>query len=181
MITFKYLGRALLLGILMMPIGCVRDLDLDQSDEIALQPKYDLDLFRLDLNQDSFVKDDVVQETEVHQTTHLDFINDQAVQKNLKQIDFDFITVNTFTQGFQAIFNFLDSDGNVTYSIEMNVPGSENGNPQDYVYRETLTGEALDAFKTSVDLDVAAFITLDSNPIEGNLKFKSKALFYFEF
>lgn len=182
MIVFKFLGRMLLLGILTMPVSCVRDLDLNQTDKIAVKPRYDLDLFHLSLNQDNFVSNGDVKESQVHQFTHLDFIHDKAVQQDLKQVDFYFVTVNTFTQGFQSTFRFLDSSGNETYVIDMNVPGSgPDGSPQEYTYRETLTGDGLKAFKTSVNMDITATITQDGQPVKGNLKFKSKALFYFEF
>lgn len=182
MIVFRFLGRLLLLSILILPTGCVRDLDLDQTDNIKLEPKYDLDLFHLNISPDNFVDSNGDTETtEVHQVTHLDFINDKVVQDDLKQIDLDFKTLNSFTQSFQTTFVFLDAAGNATYTIEVEIPGSPNGSPIIYTQKEVLTEEALELFKTSVDLDVTAILTLDSQPIDGTLEFKSKALFYFEF
>ena len=177
----KFLGRLPLLAVLALPTGCVSDLDLDQSNEVTIAPKVDIDLIYLKLLPELFVSNDEVEVTEVHQITALDFIKDRVTQQNLNQVTFNAMTRSTYTQSFQTTVRFLDAQGAETYAITIDTQGSDDGSLKEYNDTRILIGDELAAFKTSVAMEINSIIILDGQPIEGFLEFKSKAILYFEF
>ncbi|HEA30745.1 MAG TPA: hypothetical protein ENH91_12280 [Leeuwenhoekiella sp.] len=170
------------LCVMLLAVGCVKDQDFDQGDEIAITPDIETDLVYLQLTQDNFVNS--VGEAEVSfvsQTTNLNFLREGFIQNDLSRIDFTFATKNSFKQSFNTIVTFLDEAGQVVYEITFFVPGSSTGEAVNSSYVEVIQGDDLQNFKKAVDLQVSSSIILSGDPIMGELDFQSKARLYFEF
>ena len=88
---------------------------------------------------------------------------------------------NTFSQEFITTLNFLDEDGNMTYSVQINVAGSTSDQPVTTVYDEVITGQDLDLIRSSISISIATEIIPDGDPVSGELNFQSKLRYHLTF
>tara|TARA_R110000765_G_scaffold226990_1_gene330924 strand:- start:66 stop:611 length:546 start_codon:yes stop_codon:yes gene_type:complete len=174
--------KALIILFVLLQTGCVRDIDLDQADEFATEQDVDLDLIYFTLDAQNFTDETgTIIEPVTTQETRVELFDDEFFQENLEELWLYVRIENTFSQGFITTLNFLDEEGNITYSVQINVTGSTNDQPVTTIYDEVITGEDLDLIRASISISIATEIIPDGNPVSGELNFQSKLRYHLTF
>lgn len=180
----SYLNRRFLVGALglIICVSCVKDVDFDQTEEIVLSPQVDLDLVFFDLDTNNFVEVESGDPIPViRDTTRLEFLDDDFVRDNLRQIDFVFRYDNSFSQVFEHRAHFLNDLDEVQYAVTFDVSASPDGMATTTLFTQTVAEPDLDAIRNSIKMLIELTLVPNGNPIVGELRHQSKAVYSLEF
>ncbi|HSP12468.1 MAG TPA: hypothetical protein VLO29_08060 [Salegentibacter sp.] len=161
--------------------GCVKDIDLDQAEEISLSPDIDVDLLIYDVEEDYFQSVTGAFQPVIRDTVRLEFLDDDYIQKDLAEVEFYFKHINTFPQSFSNTIKFLSNAGSEQIVIRYEVaPGSAN-NPVETDYTELIEENRINLIRNSIQMVVELEAHPNSEEFKGKLEFASSGLFKFEF
>ena len=114
-----FLFRSAFLAFLLSCISCVKDVDLDQAQDIVLSPVVELDLVYFDLAPSDFVDPESgLAISTLRDTTEIRFLDDPDIGESLRQIDFFFRFNNSVERPFQVGFSFLSEANDTTYATQ---------------------------------------------------------------
>ena len=178
-VTNKFL---LCLAFCMVLTGCVKDIDLDQAEEISLSPDIDVDLLIYEISEDYFYQSgNNVFQPVIRDTVRLEFLDDDYIQKDLTEVEFYFRHINTFPQRFSHTIKFLSDAGREQIFIKYEVaPGSLN-NPVETEYTEIIEENRINLIRNSIQMVVELEAHPNSEEFKGELEFASTGLFKFDF
>lgn len=160
--------------------SCVKDIDLDQMDEITIPPEVTVDLVYFTLNPTHFVDAASAVQT-VSDTTRLDFLDDDYIKESLMRAEFNFKYFNSFPQAFTSTVSFLSENDAVRHSFFIEIPGGSAAAPAVVDFGEIIENSNIDVIRKSIKVNIKVEMHPDSNPVEGQLQLKSKGVFKFEF
>ncbi|WP_373057140.1 hypothetical protein [Zunongwangia sp. H14] len=172
----------LLVLIVALCSGCVKDVDLSQAQDIVLSPDLQTNLVLYQVDKSDFVDPETNQmRTVIRDTVRLEFLDDDYVQNDLESAEFYFRNINTFPQVFSNKVYFLSASGRKQFSINYLVsPGSED-NPVTTERVEVMGEERIAQVKNSIFMVVELEVQPNQEDFKGDLEFASKGLFKFEF
>jgi len=168
----------LLLGVM----SCVKDVDFDQTDDVKLEPVYELDFVYARITTPKFTNPNTGSFVQVlRDTLQDDFFSGDVGGKLLKAELFVSLE-NSIPVGFDAELKFLDGNNVVipitTSPIIISIPSGGIGNLQssERTYAITLA----DLKKLESAKKIASFVTIDGNDndLGGELILKSKGIYY---
>jgi len=163
-------------------VSCVKGVDLDQTEEIALTPDLQVSLLTFDVTDVDFKDKDTGQFTPIiRDTVRLEFLDDSYIQDDLNTVEFSFKYTNSFPQAFRNKISFLSVNDRVQHSVSFNIAEGNKNNPAVTDWVEFIENDRIDVIKRSIKMVVEIEVLPNSNPFEGELKFESKGLFSFEF
>lgn len=110
-------------------------------------------------------------------TTPLDIFNNSIIQNNLSKAEFHFEIENTFNRDFELVFEFLDSNNQVTYTIPI-VINKVSKTISDVVIEGTDLVNLKKSKRVNITADVINATTID-NTAGAFINFKSSAIFSF--
>lgn len=160
--------------------SCVKDVDLDQYNEIVIPPTAAIDLIYFNLDPLDFT-DSSGNLREAEDFLRLEFLDDDYIQDGLVRADFNFVFTNTFRQGFVATFNFLSESNSLQRAVKINIPPGSESDPAVVDYTEIVPQAEIGAIKRSIKLLVKIEMQSNAAPIEGKLELESKGYYKFEF
>ncbi len=166
---------------LLVVASCVSDIDLDRIDEVVLTPRIDADLVFFTLSASDFETANTnTAQLVVRDTTRLEFLDDNVVQENLKEIELTYRSDNTFNSALINRSLFLDDAGVIQYEVSFPINASQNGEVATTRYQVILSEEDIEAIRNSIQL--VNEVTLFTNGIvsEGVLTLQSKAVYSLE-
>lgn len=175
----KNFSKTAFLGLLIALSSCVKDVDLDQYDEIVLSPEAALDLIFFDLTNEEFTgisNDGVTAKDE----TRLDFLDDDYIQNDLVRVDLNFRFTNTFQSPLTATIRFLSPANVVQHTVVVPIPQGTTENPAVLDYTEIINEGQITRIRRSIRMSVEV-TRHDSLAVEGSFQLESKGYFYFEF
>ncbi|RKS44943.1 hypothetical protein BC962_2615 [Gillisia mitskevichiae] len=162
--------------------SCVKGVDLDQTEEIALTPDLQVSLLVFDVTNTDFIDKDTGEFTAViRDTVRLEFLDDSYIQDDLNNVEFSFRYTNSFPQPFRNKISFLSENDRVQHSLEFEINKGEKDNPAVTEWIEFIENERIDVIKKSIKMVVEIEVLPNEDAFEGELKFESKGLFSFEF
>lgn len=162
--------------------SCVKGVDLDQTEEIALTPDLQVSLLVFDVTNTDFIDKDTGEFTPViRDTVRLEFLDDSYIQDDLNNVEFSFRYTNSFPQPFRNKISFLSENDRVQHSLEFEINKGEKDNPAVTEWIEFIENERIDVIKKSIKMVVEIEVLPNEDVFEGELKFESKGLFSFEF
>lgn len=171
----------LCLACLMLASGCVKDIDLNQAEEIGLSPDIDVDLLIYDVEEDYFQSQTGTFQPIIRDTVRLEFLDDDYIQKDLSEVEFYFKHTNTFPQSFSNTIKFLSNSGREQIVVRYEVaPGSAN-NPVETDHTEFIEENNINLIRNSIQMVVELEAHPNSEEFKGKLEFASTGLFKFEF
>lgn len=173
------LSKMAFLALLTICTSCVKDVDLDQTDEIVLSPEAAVDLIFFDLVNEEFT---VVSSSGVtaKDETRLDFLDDDYIQNDLVRADFNFRFTNTFESHLTAIIRFLSPANGVQHTILVSIPRGSLETPSVIDYTEIINEAQINRIRRSIKVSVEV-TRHDPLAVAGSLQLASKGFFYFEF
>ncbi len=131
--------------------SCVKDVDLDQYNEIVLPPTAAIDLVYFTLEPSDFV-DTAGNLKKAGDVVRLEFLDDDYIQDGLMRADFNFVITNSFQQEFTASLKFLSESNAVQYSFKIHVPAGTPGQPAVVNYTEIVPESQINAIRKSIKL-----------------------------
>lgn len=182
--SFKKLFNLCILLMLfsVVMISCVKDVDLDQTEEIALTPDLQVSLLVFDVTQVDFI--DVINNEFtpiIRDTVRLEFLDDSYIQDDLATVEFSYKYTNSFPQKFRNKISFLSEENAVQHFVSFDIEKGNKNNPVVTNWVDFIENERIDVIKNSIKMVVEIEVLPDSNDFEGKLDFESKGLFSFEF
>jgi len=172
----------ILLLISVVIISCVKGVDLDQTEEIALTPDLQVSLLTFDVTNVDFKDKDTGEFTPIiRDTVRLEFLDDSYIQDDLTTVEFSFKYTNSFPQPFRNKISFLSENNRVQHSVSFDIAQGEKNNPAITDWVEYIGNDRINVIKNSIKMVVEIEVLPNQNTFEGELKFESKGLFSFEF
>ncbi len=163
-------------------LSCVKGVDLDQTEEIALTPDLQVSLLVFDVTNVDFKDKDTDEFTPIiRDTVRLEFLDDSYIQDDLVTVEFSFKYTNSFPQPFRNKISFLSENDRVQHSVSFDIAEGNKDNPAITDWIEFIENERIDIIKKSIKMVVEIEVLPNQNPFDGELKFESKGLFSFEF
>lgn len=176
------LPQVLFLFISVSLTSCVKDVDLDQAEDIALRPKLLVDLLFFELDDEDLKNHESDQQKIIiRDTVRLEFLDDDYIQKDLMEVEFNFKYKNSFSQDFINTISFLSENNQEQLVLKFNVGAGSENNPTEIEKTELIKAEHLSSIKRSIKMVMEIEVLSDDQPLSGELKFESKGLFSFEF
>lgn len=176
----KFLFKAAFLFLFFSLTSCVKDVDLDQAQEIVIPPTAAIDLVFFDLTLDEFSVGpggNLWAEDE----SRLDFLDDDYIQDGLMRADFNFRIINSFENAFKINILFRSPTNAIRYQIPIEIPPGSIETPAVIDYTEIVDNSQIDKIKKSIKVSIDIDMLEDPVVTEGSLQLKSKGTYYFEF
>ena len=167
------------LALLFCSLSCVRDVDLDQYEELVLTPEAAIDLVYFTISSEDF-SGEGLGENRAQDETRLEFLDDDYIQNDLVRADLNFKLTNTFQSRLTAQIRFLSPSNSIQHIIEIPVPPGTTGNPAVVDYIETINDDQIYRIKRSIKVSVE-ITRHDPTAVDGTLQFESKGFYYFKF
>src|SRR6056297_1378787 len=84
-------------------LGCAKDIDLSQREDITLSPDLQIDLLIYDIDQSQFEDPNTGNlKTRISDTVRLEFLDDDYIQGDLMAVNFYFRHINTFPREIES-------------------------------------------------------------------------------
>lgn len=173
--------RFALLSVLLVLASCVRDVDINQAEEIVIPPTAALDLVYFTLDSSHFMPRASSGTSRARDEVRLEFLDDDYVRNGLVRADYNFIYTNTFSQPFKNRITFLSENNVVRYVIEFDIPAGSVSEPAVVNYTEIINIDEIRAIRESIKMIIDIEMLANSQQNEGKLQLKSKAFYQFEF
>ncbi len=166
----------------MVLFSCVKGVDLDQTEEIALTPDLQVSLLIFDVTADDFADVDTGEfQAIIRDTVRLEFLDDSYIQDDLSSVEFSFKYTNSFSQPFRNKISFLSEDNGVQHVVNFDILSGNKGEAVETNWIELIDTPNINVIKNSIKMVVEIEALPNQEPFTGELKFESKGLFSFEF
>lgn len=178
----KLLPMLLAMGIVLATVGCVKDTDFDQAQDVTIRPIVETNLVFFNLEGAEFY-DSVsnVPRAQVSDTTEIRFLDDTDFQENLLRAEFRFRFDNRIPRDFVVNYDFVSMDGELTYSTATTVPAGSEENPslpEDFV--EVVEGDDIISLTQANRVVVTVSMENAIPGLPGSLNMQSTVTFYLE-
>ena len=157
--------------------ACIKDTDLDQTDDIVVTPTIELDFLFFNLDSENFTEVGV-NNLIVSDTTNFDFLNDEFTTDNLIKAEYLFKYTNSFSVGFITEYKFLSEDNEPQYEVIIPVGAGSLAAPLLLEHTETIEGEEIIYLTNASKVVVNVIASLPVDNLEGSLKLQSKTTYY---
>lgn len=165
--------------LLFVLISCVKDVDVNQYEEVIFTPEAAIDLIYFTITSKNFSAGANGNLTAAD-STRLDFLDDNYIQDGLLRADFNYRFTNSFSQELIAQIRFLSESGAVQHEVTIPISAGSPASPVIVDYTEIINKDQIHKIKRSIEMSIE--ITMqDGSAVEGELQMKSKAYYYFEF
>lgn len=162
--------------------GCFKGVDMDQAQDITLQPDIDVDLLLYQLNENDFIDSETGEFTSViRDTVRLEFLNDTYVQDGLQYAEFRLRHENTFPFPISSRIKFLNNSGNEQFHVNYEIPAGAVGAPAIIDTTHVMDASEIKKVRRTIQMAVELEMNGGDATIKGGLDFLSKGLFKFEF
>lgn len=161
--------------------GCIKDTDFDQTENIVVDPVFELNLIHFNLDARQFY--DSINSTPiltVRDTTKLKFLDDPTLHENLIRAEFYFKFTNSIPRQFNVDFQFISENNDTTYTTQTQVLMGTPSNPKVTEFIENVEGEGIKNITLANRIVISVTIPDSNINLQGNLNLKSKAAYYLE-
>jgi len=157
-------------------LGASLSINLNATLNFNTNQQVEASLVSVDASLPNFTDVDNLPFTTFDFKTPLDAFNQEEVKKRLKKLALHFEIENTFNRDFDLVFEFLDKNKVVTYSIAINLDKTNST-----TFDQVIEGADLDNLKEAITIQVQASVknasTIDNTP-NAFINFKSSATLF---
>lgn len=165
--------------LLLFSFSCASDLDLDQVNDLKLEPVVVANLAYFNIEAKDFASSGSG-ETVLSKETTSDIFNDSFFRRRIKRVDILFELENTIDREYELDLSFLDINGTIIHNTNLKVQ-PDKGIVNKVAKTEVFEGSDLDILKRTTtiafSLRMLAGTALTSTS-GGTLKFRSGATAY---
>jgi hypothetical protein len=160
----------------------VKDVDLEQREDIMLGPQVQIDLLIYNIDQSKFIDPETGDlKTRISDTVRLAFLDDDYIQQDLTSVEFYFRHINTFPREIESKIRFLSNENSEQFAVNYTIkPGAED-KPVTTEQYELIEKERIDLVRRSIKMVVELEVQPGARAFQGELDFASKGLFTFKF
>ena len=160
--------------------SCVKDVDLDEIQEIKLQPKAVVELFNFEREADLIPNMDFEGPFAVEKTVPFEIITSD-LEESVVGVDLGFDYFNSLPRTFDVEIIFLDDRSRVKQSISFQIPPGTEGIPvaKDTVFN--LQGKELELLNESTQVKLKFEMQPGPGASGGQIQLLSTAAYQFEF
>lgn len=177
-----YLKVVALITTFFICVSCVDDVDFDQTQDIVISPTVDASLIFFTIDTSDFESVDTQEAIiTVRDTTRLEFLNDDFIRENLKEVTLNFQVDNTFGQSLVNRAAFINNAGDEQFVVSFEIASSPDGSVQRTEFTQVLDEEDIQAISNANQLANEVILTTNGASINGELTLQSKALYSLEF
>lgn len=170
------------LAIPVLLLGCVRDIDFYRAEDISLSPDLQVDLLIYDVTHKDFINPETKEfRSIIRDTVRLEFLDDDYIQNDLREVEFSFRHINTFSQTFTHRIKFLAPNGRNQFTVDYLIAPGGPDNPVETEITEYIEEDRIRLVRNSIQMVVELEMLPNGEEGEGELEFASKGLFMFEF
>lgn len=181
MSALKLYAKLTILSLLFFTSSCVKDVDIDQAQEIVIPPEVALDLVYFTLDPTHFELQSSSGQFRARDVVRLEFLDDDYIKSGLMRADYNFIYTNTFEYPIISKISFLSESDVVMHSVQFEIPAGSKQSPATINYTEIIATNKIDVVRNSIKMIITLEMPAPSQPSEGSLQLKSKAFYEFEF
>ncbi len=169
-----------LLFILLSLSGCVKDIDLDQAQEIQLQPVAVVDLVNLSLVADLSDNYDPGIPVTLDETIPFEVVTND-LKENVIHIELSFDYFNSLPRTFNGAVYFMNERNRVKQEIQFVIPPGSKEDPESFQFTHTFSGDELKSLHQATQVKVELEMQPGPGALEGLLQLKSTAAYRFQF
>lgn len=163
-------------------LGCAKDIDLGQREDISLSPDLQIDLLIYDIDQSQFEDPGSGNlKTRISDTVRLEFLDDDYVQEDLSLVEFYFRHINTFPREIASEIRFLSESNAEQFAVNYTIKPGAAGNPVTTEAYKLIKEDRINLVRRSIKMVVELEVQPGTAAFEGELDFASKGFFSFEF
>ncbi len=171
-----------LCAICTLQVSCIKDVDFDQAGDIGLSPDMQSDLLIYNIDQSDFIDPETGKLKQViRDTVKLEFLDDSYIQNNLIELELYFEHENTFSHSFYNKISFLSNSNTEQFSSDYFIAPGSAEKPVSTIQTILIEEDRIHLVKNSIQMVVELEVRPGPEDFEGQLKFKSKGLFLFDF
>lgn len=178
MIKPKFLNIHVLVMLLLL-CNCTKPVDFNQVDDLVITPVVESSLIFYTAKAEDFFIGGSEQST-AEDFVEIDLFNGSFIQENLVKVEFVFEIENSINRAYQLRLRFLDVNGQVLESFNVNTAASPNNQTIATVHTEVFEGISLERLKQSRILEFT-LVMQPGEPISqdtpGEINVKSKGVF----
>lgn len=169
------------MGILLfLMFNCSKAVDFNQADDLVLEPIVESSLVFYKASAEDFFIGGSEQVT-AEDFAEIDFFNNSFIQDNLIKVEFVFQVENSINRAYRLSVSFLDGNGQILETFDVNTAASPNNQVIPSEHIETFEGAALQRVKQA-RLLVFRLTMLPGTPINentpGEISVKSKGILF---
>ena len=172
--------KVVFLPLLFILFSCVKDVELDQYNEIVIPPAAAMDLVFFTLDETSFFSPSGEVLTPADDL-RLEFLDDDYVQTGLVEAEFQFEIIHSFQENFTVWVSFFSEGGSLQHKFAIEVPPAEAGEQRVVNHSEIFPEENIGVIRRSIRMLVEVEMNSTLGATTGEFKLKSKGLYNFEF
>lgn len=162
--------------------GCVKDVDLEQREDITLGPDVQIDLLIYNIDQSQFIDPETDNlKTSISDTVRLEFLDDDYIQEDLSSVEFYFRHINTFPREIESKIRFLSNGNTEQFTVNYTIKPGADGKPVTTEHYELIEEDRINLVRRTIKMVVELEVQPGTSAFEGELDFASKGLFTFEF
>lgn len=170
----------LILPLYLVCISCTKEIDLNQADDLEINPITTISLFHFDApannfiigNSNAFSDGDFVQ---------IDIFNNSFIDNNLVRAELEFETINSINRDYEVQIDFLDDSNEIRHTFTFSAEASPNNENITTRHIEVFEDTELSNLKQTSNL-AFTLTMLPGEPVNsstpGNISLKSKATFF---
>lgn len=180
LLAFKKLSLLAILATTFM--ACVKDVDINQKDDIVLSPEADVDLVIYQLDENDF-KDSLTGalKTFISDTVRLEFLDDDYIQKDLTSVELFFKHKNTFPREIESKIKFLSETNQEQFSENYTISAGAHNDPKTIERTKLIENDSIQLVHRSIKMVVELEVQPNGSTFKGELDFASRGLFRFDF
>jgi len=158
-------------------LGASLKINLNATLDLNTGQQVEASLISIDASLPNFTDVDNLPFTTFDFNTLLDVFNKNEIKDNLQKVEVHFEIDNTFNRDFDFVFDFLDANDNITYTIFINLDKTTQ-TTFDQVIEGTDLQNLKNSRKINVHISVVNATTIDNTP-NAFIDFKSSATLFF--
>ena len=167
---------------LLLFVSCVSDVDFDQTQDVTITPTVDASLIFFTIDTSDFESVDTEEAViTVRDTTRLEFLNDDFIRENLREVTLDFQVDNTFGQSLVNRVAFMNNAGEEQLVVLFEITSSPDGSVQRTEFTQVLNEDDIQAISNANQLANEVILMTNGASINGELSLQSKALYSLDF
>ncbi|MBT8319299.1 MAG: hypothetical protein KJP01_04140 [Gramella sp.] len=162
--------------------SCFKDVDFSKAQDISLEPDLEVDLLYYQLNENDYIDSNSgIYNPVIRDTVRLEFLDDDYIQDGLVYTALRFRHENQFPNQIVSKIRFLRENGREEFKVVYTVPAGANASAAVIDTTRILQGRDIEKIRRSIQMVVEHEVVGGDENLNGELMFKSKGLFRFEF
>lgn len=180
--NLKDLLKIPLLSIFIFSIltSCVKDIDLDQMNEVTLRPKAVVDLINFELKADLIPNIDPGVPIVDEKTVAFEVITND-LKESVVGIDLGFKYFNSLPRTFKVDISFLNDRDRIKKNLSFEIPPGNENYPVNDGFIHTFVGKDLELLNESSQVKIRLEMQPGPGASGGQIQLSSTAAYQFEF